>query len=67
MWSVTADSFPQQINISGIDSIPYGTLYITYTVSTTESVTDEAGNVTQQTVTSQKTSEPQNVAFTKVQ
>ena len=67
LWSVTADSFPQQINISGIDSIPYGTLYITYTVSTTESVTDEAGNVTQQTVTSQKTSEPQNVAFTKVQ
>lgn len=67
LWSVTADSFPQQINISGIDSIPYGTLYITYTVRTTESVTDEAGNVTQQTVTSQKTSEPQNVAFTKVQ
>ena len=67
MWSVTADSFPQQINISGIDSIPYGTLYITYTVSTTESVTDADGNVTQQTVTSQKTSDPQTVTFTKVQ
>ena len=67
MWSVTADSFPQQINISGIDSIPYGTLYITYTVSTTESVTDADGNVTQQTVTSQKTSDPQTVNFTKVQ
>lgn len=67
MWSVTADSFPQQINISGIDSIPYGTLYITYTVSTTESVTDADGNITQQTVTAQKTSDPQTVTFTKVQ
>ncbi len=67
LWSVTADSFPQQINISGIDSIPYGTLYITYTVSTTESVTDAEGNVTQQTVTTQKTSDPQTVNFTKVQ
>ena len=67
MWSVTANDFPQEINISGIDSVPYGMLYVTYTVSTLQDVTDMAGNVTQQAVTSQKTTPGVKVQFTKVQ
>ncbi len=67
LWQVKTNAFPQPITLSGLDSVSYGTLIINYPVSTVQSVTDGAGNVTQQTVTEMKSSEPIKVPFTKIQ
>ncbi|MCR4937501.1 MAG: Stk1 family PASTA domain-containing Ser/Thr kinase [Lachnospiraceae bacterium] len=67
LWQLTANSFPQPIALTGLNSIAYGTLVITYPVSEIQTVQDEAGNITQQTVTSMKTSDPVKVPFEKVQ
>ncbi|MGN0327055.1 MAG: Stk1 family PASTA domain-containing Ser/Thr kinase [Lachnospiraceae bacterium] len=67
LWSTTTSSFPVEINVSNIFAMSSGEVYITYNVLEQREVTDEAGNITVQSVPVQVTSDPQTVTFIKVQ
>lgn len=66
LFSTVTASFPVEITVSNIWLVNSGSVSITYNINQQQEVTDADGNVTVQTVQSQKTSEPIPVNFTKV-
>ncbi len=66
IWQDTTDTFPVDINITGIFMISKGILTIDYTVTEDQEVYDEEGNMSVQQVQVQKTQGPEKVEFTEV-
>lgn len=66
LWAATTDTFPVEINVTGMYMRSWGTITIDYTVTEDQEVYDEEGNMSVQQVQVQKTSNPEKVEFKEV-
>ena len=66
LWAATTDTFPVEINVTGMYMRSWGTITIDYVVTEDQEVYDEEGNVSVQQVQVAKSSNPEKVTFKEV-